>query len=103
MRAASYPRVVLAQRCCRLTLATSASAEGVWVMWMGPVNPQPGTRTWEVWSPLHSYEALEPPIISTTSAFPTPWPRLGRRGSEPTVYAQLSTPQCLRDLVRRLE
>jgi len=60
MRAASYPRVVLAQLCCRLTLATSASAEGVWVMWMGPVNPQPGTRTWEVWSPLHSYEALEP-------------------------------------------
>ncbi len=43
-----------------LALATSASAEGAWVLWMGPVNPPPGTKAWEGWSPMDSYKTVEP-------------------------------------------
>ena len=58
MIATIHARVLIAILCL-FALVTLASAEGAWVMWMGPMTP-PGTKTWEVWSPVHSYETQEP-------------------------------------------
>ncbi len=37
-----WPRIVLATLCCLLAVATSASAEGAWILWSQPYLPSRG-------------------------------------------------------------
>ena len=43
-----------------LAVATSASAEGAWVLWQQAMNPPPGVEAWDIWKPFRSYSKEKP-------------------------------------------